>query len=259
MKTLTVVKIGGNVIDNPKALESFVDDFSRLSSPKILVHGGGKLATRLCERLDIPVQMIEGRRVTDKETLDVATMVYAGLVNKKLVAKLQQRGCNAIGLSGADLCLLPAVKRSSVPVDYGYVGDIITDNVNTGALCSLLDMGAVPVFCALSYDGNGTLLNSNADGVASALAVAMSARQAVDLVYCFELPGVMRDISDSESWIPEINEDSYARLREEGIVQKGMIPKIDNAFAALRQGVRCVVIKSSADIAAKRGTIIRIH
>ena len=254
MKTLTVVKIGGNVIDNPKALESFVDDFSRLPSPKILVHGGGKLATRLCERLDIPVQMIEGRRVTDKETLDVATMVYAGLVNKKLVAKLQQRGCNAIGLSGADLCLLPAV-----PVDYGYVGDIITDNVNTGALCSLLDMGAVPVFCALSYDGNGTLLNSNADGVASALAVAMSARQEVDLVYCFELPGVMRDISDSESWIPEINEDSYARLREEGIVQKGMIPKIDNAFAALRQGVRCVVIKSSADIAAKRGTIIRIH
>ena len=259
MKTLTVVKIGGNVIDNPKALESFVDDFSRLPSPKILVHGGGKLATRLCERLDIPVQMIEGRRVTDKETLDVATMVYAGLVNKKLVAKLQQRGCNAIGLSGADLCLLPAVKRSSVRVDYGYVGDIIIDKVNTGALCSLLDMGAVPVFCALSYDGNGTLLNSNADGVASALAVAMSARQEVDLVYCFELPGVMRDISDSESWIPEINEDSYARLREEGIVQKGMIPKIDNAFAALRQGVRCVVIKSSADIAAKRGTIIRIH
>ena len=123
----------------------------------------------------------------------------------------------------------------------------------------MLDMGAVPVFCALSYDGNGTLLNSNADGVASALAVAMSARQEVDLVYCFELPGVMRDISDSESWIPEINENSYARLREEGIVQKGMIPKIDNAFAALRQGVRCVVIKSSADIAAKRGTIIRIH
>ena len=149
------------------------------------------------------------------------------------------------------------VNPTGKPID--GKGDIITDKVNTGALRSLLDMGAVPVFCALSYDGNGTLLNSNADGVASALAVAMSARQEVDLVYCFELPGVMRDISDSESWIPEINEDSYARLREEGIVQKGMIPKIDNAFAALRQGVRCVVIKSSADIAAKRGTIIRIH
>lgn len=255
---LTVVKIGGNVIDNAEALDAFVHDFASLPSPKILVHGGGKLATHLSQRLGIETHMVNGRRITDRETLDVVTMVYAGLVNKTIVAKLQAEGCHAIGLSGADANVIPAVRRNPEPVDYGYVGDINADEVNVSFIKTLLDSGVTPVFCALTHDGKGSMLNSNADSVASSVAVSMSKKMPVDLVYCFELLGVMRNIEDEDSLVPEIDEAVYARLREEGIVQKGMIPKIDNAFSAIRQGVDRVVIKSSRNLNEPVGTVIKL-
>ncbi len=255
---LTVVKIGGNVIDNAEALDAFVHDFACLSSPKILVHGGGKLATHLSQRLGIETRMVQGRRITDRETLDVVTMVYAGLVNKTIVAKLQAEGCNAVGLSGADANVIPATKRNPEPVDYGYVGDIHADEVNVSFIKTLLDSGITPVFCALTHDGKGSMLNSNADSVASSVAVSMSKKMPVDLIFCFELLGVMRNIEDEDSLVPEIDEAVYARLREEGIVQKGMIPKIDNAFSAIRQGVERVVIKFSGNLNEPVGTVIKL-
>ena len=255
---LTVVKIGGNVIDNAEALDAFVHDFACLSSPKILVHGGGKLATHLSQRLGIETRMVQGRRITDRETLDVVTMVYAGLVNKTIVAKLQAEGCNAVGLSGADANVIPATKRNPEPVDYGYVGDIHADEMNVSFIKTLLDSGITPVFCALTHDGKGSMLNSNADSVASSVAVSMSKKMPVDLIFCFELLGVMRNIEDEDSLVPEIDEAVYARLREEGIVQKGIIPKIDNAFSAIRQGVERVVIKSSGNLNEPVGTVIKL-
>ena len=255
---LTVVKIGGNVIDNSEALDAFVHDFAQLPSPKILVHGGGKLATHLSQRLGIETHMVNGRRITDRETLDVVTMVYAGLVNKTIVAKLQKEGCNAIGLSGADANIIPAVKRPPQPIDYGYVGDIHAEQINATAIQMLMDAGITPVFCALTHDGKGSMLNSNADSVASAVAVAMSRLMPVDLVFCFELPGVMRNVEDKDSLISAIDEDIYRQLRQEGIVQKGMIPKIDNAFSAIRQGVNQVVIKHSANLNKPLGTVIKL-
>ena len=255
---ITVVKIGGNVIDNPGALEAFVKDFARLPAPKILVHGGGKLATAFSRQLGIETRMIEGRRITDKETLDVVTMVYAGLVNKNIVAMLQREKCKCIGLSGADANIIPAKRRDPNPVDYGYVGDIDVDMINVSALATLLDGGITPVFCALTHDGHGSMLNSNADSVASAVAIAATKLDEVDLVYCFELPGVMRDIDDANSLICDIDEAAYAHLRQEGVISKGMIPKIDNAFSAVRQGVRCVVIRQAQDLGRKTGTTIHL-
>ena len=249
---ITVVKIGGNVIDNPGALEAFVKD-----APQV-VHGGGKLATAFSRQLGIETRMIEGRRITDKETLDVVTMVYAGLVNKNIVAMLQREKCNCIGLSGADANIIPAKRRDPNPVDYGYVGDIDVDMINVSALATLLDGGITPVFCALTHDGHGSMLNSNADSVASAVAIAATKLDEVDLVYCFELPGVMRDIDDANSLICDIDEAAYAHLRQEGVISKGMIPKIDNAFSAVRQGVRCVVIRQAQDLGRKTGTTIHL-
>lgn len=253
---VTVVKIGGNVIDNAEALERFVKDFAELPSPKILIHGGGKLATALSTKLGIETHMIDGRRITDKETLDVVTMVYAGLVNKNIVAKLQREGCNAIGLSGADADVIPAARRSPHPVDYGYVGDINASQVNVDVLKMLLLAGITPVFCALTHDGKGSMLNSNADSVASAVAVAATALGDVDLVFCLELAGVMLDIDNPDSMISEIDESSYTRLRNDGVITKGMIPKIDNAFKAIHQGVSRVIIKHAENLVRDIGTII---
>lgn len=253
---LTVVKIGGNVIDNAEALEAFVKDFAQLPSPKILVHGGGKIATTISAKLGIETHMVDGRRITDKETLNVVTMVYAGLVNKNVVAKLQREDCNAIGLSGADANVIPATKRTPNPIDFGFVGDIDTSKVNTNSIQTLLEGGITPVFCALTHDGNGSILNSNADTVASSVAIAMSKIQPVDLIYCFELTGVMKDINDPTSLITDINPSKYQELREQGIISKGMIPKIDNAFSAIRQGVNQVVIKYSGNLTKNIGTII---
>ena len=246
---IVVVKIGGNVIDNEEALERFVADFAQLPSPKILIHGGGKLATRLAEKLEIPTTMVEGRRVTDAATLDVVTMVYAGLINKQVVAKLQREGCNALGFSGADGNMIPAVRRNPEPLDYGFVGDIEASKINTQLLSSLLESGVTPVFSAITHDGNGTLLNSNADSVASAVAVAASTIDETNLIFCFEKQGVLRDVEDDSSVISLITKDDYPILRSEGVISKGMIPKIDNAFRAIDEGVKSVTIKHSERVA----------
>lgn len=255
--SITVVKIGGNVVDNPEALQRFIEDFTALPGKKILVHGGGKEATRMSAKLEIPTTMIDGRRVTSRETLDVVTMVYAGLVNKRIVSMLQAAGCNAIGLSGADGNAIQAKKRPANPVDYGFVGDIYPEGINSGMIGSLLEAGMVPVFCAITHDGNGTLLNCNADSIASAVALGASRLDATTLVYCFELPGVMENIEDPSSLIPLITPEIYADLRSRGIVNKGMIPKIDNAFASIDAGVESVVIKHASALCENIGTYIR--
>ena len=255
---ITVVKIGGNVIDNEVALERFVKDFAQLPSPKVLIHGGGKLATRLAEKLETPTTMIEGRRVTDAETLNIVTMVYAGLINKRVVAMLQAEGCNALGFSGADGNMIPAVKRNPEPLDYGFVGDIDASKINTALLGTLLESGVTPVFCAITHDGKGSLLNSNADSVASAVAVASASIAETDLVFCFEKQGVLRDVEDDSSVISLITKADYPSLRSEGIISKGMIPKIDNAFRAIESGVSSVTIKHSECVAnPTAGTTIK--
>ena len=257
-RDIKVVKIGGNIVDNPDALARFLRDFTALEGRKILVHGGGKEATRLGARLEIPSVMIDGRRVTSRDTLDVVTMVYAGLVNKRIVSQLQAIGCNAVGLSGADGDSIRSTRRSPQPVDYGYVGDINTDGVNVSLIGSLLDAGLTPVFCAITHDGEGTLLNCNADSVASALAIGMAGTTAADLVYCFEQPGVMEDIDRPDSLIPEITPALYASLKESGVVSKGMIPKIENALRAVELGVSSVTIKHADNLNNTTGTVIHL-
>ncbi len=254
--SIKVIKIGGNVVDNPDALKRFITDFASLPGKKILVHGGGKEATRLSARLDIPTTMIEGRRVTTRETLDVVTMVYAGLVNKRVVSMLQEAGCNAIGLSGADGNVIKATRRKPNPIDYGYVGDIDPANVNAEFIGTLLEAGVTPVFCAITHDGNGTLLNCNADTIASSVALGASRIESTDLIFCFEQKGVMRDIDDPESLIPHITPPLYAELKASGVVNKGMVPKIDNAFAAIEAGVNSVTIKHSDNLTRPTGTTI---
>ena len=253
-----VVKIGGNVIDNEAALERFVADFAAIEGQKVLVHGGGKLATRLAEKLEIPTTMIDGRRVTDSQTLDVVTMVYAGLVNKKVVAMLQAADCNAIGLSGADANVVKATRRAAKPIDFGFVGDISVEGVDADFVLSLTQRGVVPVFCSIMHDGAGTLLNCNADSVASAVAVALAQKAETELVFCFEKAGVMADIDNPDSVIPEIRPQSYKTLLADGVVNKGMIPKIDGAFRALECGVKVVTIKHSAQLNEDSGTKIML-
>lgn len=252
---INIVKIGGNVVDSPDALAQFIADFAAMPGQKILVHGGGKEATRLAGRLGVDTQMIEGRRVTSREMLDVAIMVYAGLVNKRIVAMLQAAGCNAMGLSGADAGVIRARRRAPEPVDYGHVGDIA--EVDGSLIATLLRSGIVPVFCAITHDGNGSLLNCNADSVASAVAVAASKTAPSRLIYCFEMPGVMADISNPDSLIKDIRPLDYAMLRASGIISKGMIPKIDNAFASIDAGVESVVIKHASALNSPSGTTIR--
>ncbi len=255
---IKVVKIGGNVIDNEAALARFVADFAAIEGPKVLVHGGGKLATRLAEKLEIETTMIDGRRVTDAQTLDVVTMVYAGLVNKRIVAGLQAVGCNAIGLSGADGGVICATRRAAKPIDFGFVGDIAVEGVDAHFILSLLECGVVPIFCSIMHDGNSTLLNCNADSVASAVAVALAQRSETELIFCFEKAGVMADIDNPDSVIPNISEQSYKTLLADGVVNKGMIPKIDGAFRALKSGVKLVTIKHSEDLTKDSGTKIEL-
>ncbi len=255
---IKVVKIGGNVIDNEAALTRFAADFAAIEGSKILVHGGGKLATRLAEKLEIPTTMIDGRRVTDRQTLDVVTMVYAGLINKHVVALLQANGCNAIGLSGADANVVKATRRAAKPVDFGFVGDIAVEGVDAEFVLSLTERGVVPVFCSIMHDGAGTLLNCNADSVASAVAVAVAQKTDTELVFCFEKAGVMADIDDPNSVIAQIRPQSYKTLLADGVVNKGMIPKIDGAFRALECGVKVVTIKHSAQLSEDSGTKIML-
>ena len=257
-QTLLVVKIGGNVIDNPEACSRFLNDFAKLPSPKILVHGGGKVATQIAAKLQIETQMVDGRRITDKPMLDVVTMVYGGLVNKNLVAQLQAAGCNAIGLTGADGGIIRSVKRPVKTIDYGFVGDI--EEVNAKQIDALLNSGLVPVIAPLTYNIEGLLLNTNADTMASATAVAMASLYSTNLVYCFEKKGVLSNPDDDEAVISSLTPESYAEYKSTGIINKGMIPKLDNAFAAISEGVKKVLICHADDLVSalegKSGTTI---
>lgn len=246
MEDLIVVKIGGNVIDNPQALDTFLKDFSQIKGNKILVHGGGKIATEIGNKLGQEAIMVEGRRVTDKAMLETVTMVYGGLINKNIVAKLQGLGNNAIGLSGADGNSILCVKRPVKDVDYGFVGDV--KDVNNSFLTHLLTGNLVPVMCPLSHDGNGSMLNINADTVATTLAKAMSKNFSTTLLYCFELKGVLSNFEDKTSVIDQINAQTYQELKSSGVISKGMIPKLDNSFDAIRNGVKKVIILHSEDV-----------
>jgi acetylglutamate kinase len=246
MKSLFVIKIGGNVIDNDRELRQFLDNLAALQSAWILVHGGGKLATDLSARLGIETQMIDGRRVTDKATLDIVTMVYGGLVNKRIVAGLQALGINALGLTGADGDLIRARKREHPTTDYGFVGDV--ERVHAERLGSLLESGFLPVLAPLTHDGQGNILNTNADTIASEIASALAQLYDVRLMYCFEKQGVLRDVSNETTVIPRITSALYAELRASGAIAQGMIPKMDNAFAALKRGVSSVIIAHAGSV-----------
>lgn len=256
MEQITVVKIGGNVIDKADALMDFVKKFSKLQGPKILVHGGGKEASRLSKALGIETTMIEGRRVTDKDTIDIVTMTYAGLINKRIVAMLQAEECNALGFSGADGNLMPATLRPKNPIDYGFVGDINPDDVNTEILSTLLYLGVTPVMCAICHDSHGSLLNCNADSVASAVAIGASRIAPTKLIYCFEKPGVLSDVDDDNSVIPLITPENFDSLKEEGVIAQGMIPKLQNALLSASKGVASVRICDALSLASPSGTTI---
>jgi acetylglutamate kinase len=259
MDKLTVVKIGGNIIDDEK-LSTFLAHFASVEGAKILVHGGGKLATRLAEALSIPQQLVEGRRITDAETLKVVTMVYAGYINKTIVAKLQALGCNAMGLSGADGAAIQAHKRSGHTIDYGFVGDI--ESINTDLFGSFLRDGLIPVLAPITADESGQLLNTNADTIAQEIAKGMSAFYKTTLVFSFEKEGVLLDTTDEASVISNLNTTYYGELKSTGAIYAGMLPKLDNAFAALQAGVSTVIIgkgeKLDQLIAGASGTRI-IH
>ncbi|MDE7419843.1 MAG: acetylglutamate kinase [Muribaculaceae bacterium] len=257
MNNINVVKIGGNVIDDPTALADFVSIFSKLECPKILVHGGGKEATRLSKEMGIETTMIEGRRVTDRATLDIVTMIYAGLINKRIVAMLQANGCNALGFSGADGNIIKATRRPANPIDYGFVGDINPKDVNDTLIRILLEAGITPVVCAICHDGKGTLLNCNADSVASAIAIGASRIAPTILTYCFEKAGVLADVEDDNSVIPLITKQNFNALKENGTVAKGMIPKLTNALDSAAKGVKEVRICKAENLLSDSGTIIR--
>ena len=235
-----VVKIGGNIINDESKLKAFLQDFAIIDQPKILVHGGGNLASKLSERLNIPTTMIEGRRITTDENLDVVIMVYAGLINKKITATLQRLGCNAMGLCGSDANSITASKRPNMPIDYGWVGDV--ESVNVDVIQSFLDNKLTPVFSAICHDGKGQLLNTNADTVAAEMAIAMSKRSQTKLVYCFEKKGVLQNIDDDNSVIKHINPSIYKELKAKNIINEGMLPKLKNCFHALDHKVALVKI-----------------
>lgn len=251
---IKVIKIGGNVVDNPEALASFLIDFEKLEGKKILVHGGGVMASKMAIDLELKTTMIEGRRVTDAETLKLVTMVYAGWINKNIVALLQKEGCNAIGLSGVDGNCIPAKKRSAYPVDYGFVGDTNPSNVNTAFINDLLDKGIVPVFCALTHDENGSLLNTNADTVAYTISVAMSQTATTSLYYCFEKEGVLKDLDNSDRIFSSLTKEQYHSYKDQNIIAGGMIPKLFNSFNAIDEGVLEVYIMHAKNILSKKGT-----
>jgi acetylglutamate kinase len=239
---LHIIKIGGNVIDNSENLYKFLKDFTALEGYKILVHGGGKVATQLSETLGIETKLVDGRRITDIETLRVVTMVYGGLINKNIVAQLQRFGTNAIGLTGADGDFIRTKKRPVKAIDYGFVGDIEEKSISPENIKRLMEAGFTPVFCAITHDGEGQLLNTNADTIASALAVALAKLYDTTLVYCFEKQGVLKDINDEASLIKELDPQRYLALKEQQIIHSGMLPKLDNAFTAIGCGVKAVII-----------------
>jgi acetylglutamate kinase len=252
MDRLTIVKVGGKVVEDPGLLNTLLDDFRRITGYKLLVHGGGAAATRLADRMGVETRMVDGRRITDLETLEIVTMVYGGLVNKRVVAGLQARNCNALGLTGADLDLIRARKRPVEEIDYGYAGDV--ENVNIRELRLLLAENVIPVVAPLTHDGNGMLLNTNADTIASRLAIEFSNYFKVLLFYCFEKKGVLSDPSDEDSVLSELPENLFFQYRESGIISSGMIPKLVNGFNAIHNGVTEVLITNPANFSHGRGT-----
>ena len=259
---INVIKIGGNVVDNPELLQQFINDFAALEGPKVLVHGGGVMASQMQKAMGQTPVMIEGRRVTDAETLRIVTMVYAGWCGKHIVALLQAAGCDAISLSGCDANVIRADRRAprmvnGQPVDYGFVGDVTASSVRSDFILRLLDSGITPVLNAINHDGRGSLLNTNADTIAARIASALALHQSTRLIYCFERPGVQYDKTVEESVIPVLTPDSFVRLKEEGRIADGMVPKLENAFAAIADGVESVVIKHAKNLSSDIGTILR--
>ena len=232
---LSIIKIGGNIIEDDTSLNAFLKLFSNLEGTKILVHGGGKSATAMASKLGIESKMVNGRRITDKETLEVITMVYGGLVNKNIVAKLQALQIDAIGLTGADVNSIKSNKRQVTNIDYGFVGDV--KEVASNSIDRLIKANFTPVFCAITHDGNGQLLNTNADTIASKVAIGMSKKYDTTIYYCFELNGVLRDINDQNSVIKYLNINTYNKLLKDGNIADGMLPKLENCFDALKNGV----------------------
>ena len=251
---LTIIKVGGKIVENPDSLAALLDQFAALEGCKILVHGGGRTATDMAARLGVETTMVNGRRITDAAMLDVVTMVYAGLVNKNVVAKLQARGVNALGLTGADMNVIASVKRPVKDVDYGFVGDV--QQVDGQRLAQLLNSGITPVMAPLTHDGLGNMLNTNADTIAGETAKACAKHFETTLIYCFEFPGVMSNPDDLNSVIPHINSVTFEQLKTDGTVSGGMIPKIENALAAVEAGVHQVIIRH-ADHLAVGGTTIK--
>ena len=259
---LFVIKIGGNVIDDQGALQIFLKDFAAIPENKILIHGGGKLATKIGAKLGIEPNYVNGRRITDEQTIDLVTMVYGGLVNKKIVADLQALKCNAIGLTGADLNILPATKRPVKEIDFGFVGDINIEAIGINNLEILLKNNFTIVMAPLTHDGLGQMLNTNADTIASSLAIALSNSYQVRLIYCFEKMGVLENVADENSAIPLITKEKYSQLLQQNKLFDGILPKIDNAFAAIESGVNEVLIGHANDLLQNitkttKGTLIK--
>jgi acetylglutamate kinase len=262
MNKLYVIKIGGNVLDDEAALDQFLKDFASIQSPKILIHGGGKIATKIGDRLGIESHYVNGRRITDEPTRDLVTMVYGGLINKQIVARLQQLNCNALGVTGADGNMIKAVKRPVKDIDYGFVGDITSNSVNSTLLYFLLKQNVMPVFAPLTY-ADGAILNTNADTIASVLAIALSKHFDVRLIFCFEKKGVLKDVNDNHSVIRLLTESSYKQGLDQGIFADGILPKLENAFAAIHSGVKEVLIGEANDLIKNtkeetEGTLIKM-
>lgn len=255
MNQLTIVKVGGKIVENPDSLKILLKDFSLIAGHKLLVHGGGRSATHLAEKLGIESKMVEGRRITDEETLKIVTMVYGGLVNKNIVAQLQAMRINAVGLTGADLNSIRAEKRPVKEIDYGFVGDV--KEINGPILSELINQHYVPVLAPITHDGNGQLLNTNADTIAGETAKALTFYFNVRLIYCFEKKGVLQDENDEDSVIPFIDKELFREYKENEIIQGGMIPKLENAFQAIAAGVKEVIITRSSEINTGKGTLIR--
>lgn len=252
---LTVIKVGGKIVEEEATLNQLLADFSAIEGYKVLVHGGGRAATKLAAQLGIESKMVNGRRITDAETLKVVTMVYGGLVNKNIVAGLQAKGINAMGLTGADMNVIRSVKRPVKEVDYGFVGDV--EKVNADLLANLIRQGVVPVMAPLTHDGQGSMLNTNADTIAGETAKALAELFDVTLVFCFEKKGVLSDENDDDSVIPVITPVLFKDYVEQGVIQGGMIPKLENSFSAIEAGVSQVVITLASAIHQQGGTVIK--
>ncbi len=263
MNKLYIIKIGGNVLDNEKALAEFLKNFASIQAPKILVHGGGKIATDIGNQLGIESNYIDGRRITDSPTRDLVTMVYGGLLNKQITAQLQSLHCNAMGVTGADGNLLRATKRPVTKIDYGYVGDITPESVNSTFLYFLLKQNITPVFASLTH-ANGEILNTNADTIASVLAISLSKHFDTRLIFCFEKNGVLKNVNDENSVISNLTKELYDKLLKEGSFHDGILPKLENAFAAIQSGVKEVLIGEHSHLLANtgydtRGTLITLQ